>query len=709
MSLWDRDLSIIPIPYGRKGPTLQGWESRRLDRQELHDMITQGNGSITGIGLVTGSLSRNIVCLDFDGDGWESARDAFMAAWPEAERAPKVRTGSGKLHIYLVCPDMPESFTRRVYPRPDMGDKTAIELRGNRCQTLVPPSLHPSGNFYEWIDIESDWVTANFGELRGWLEGWAGVDAESAEPDNGDKRAGPLPDTIGEGQRDTILTSLAGSLQRRGASHATIMAALTAENEARCKPPLAPRDIEKIARSVGRYKPAQSLNPTETINETDLGNARRLVRRHGENIRYCHAWGTWLLWRGTHWEHDRNEEIQRLARDTVASVYAEAAQAGDDDRRKALAKWALKSESRSRLVNMVETAKAEIYVLHNDLDADLGLLNCLNGTIDLRTGAIRPHSQEDLITKLCPTTYNPDMDCPLWEAFLWRIMGGNQGLIDFLQRAIGYSLTGLITEQCLFFMYGVGANGKSTFVNTIASMLGDYAQKAPTEMLMAKYNATIPNDIARLPGSRFVVAAEIEEGRRLAESLVKDLTGGDTMVARYLHQEFFEFKPTHKLWVYGNHKPIIKGTDEGIWRRMRLIPFEVTIPKAEQDEALCTKLQDELPGILAWAVRGCMEWQRDGLGMPAAVQDATQAYRAEMDTITAFLTECCIVDPNGNYAARASHLYKAYAEWCKNNGESAISGTRFGNTLRERGFNKEKRVTGYVTYHGIGLLDDNSE
>jgi putative DNA primase/helicase len=302
--------------------------------------------------------------------------------------------------------------------------------------------------------------------------------------------------------------------------------------------------------------------------------------------------------------------------------------------------------------------------------------------------------------------YHPEAECPTWDAFLWRIMGGRQNIIDFLRRAVGYSLTGMVTEQCLFFLHGTGANGKSTFIEALATMFGDYFQKAPTEMIMTKYGQGVPNDVARLPGTRFVVAAEIEEGRQLAESLIKDLTGGDTVTARFLHREFFEFKSTHKLWMYGNHKPIVKGTDDGIWRRMRLIPFNVTIPEEERDANLPEALKTELDGILAWAVRGCLEWQHDGLGVPDEVKNATKKYRAEMDSLAEFIVDCCVEGPG--YLAGAADLHKRYSAWCASINETPMTATMFGRALRERGFEKEHTRNGAI-YKGIGLIGQVTE
>jgi putative DNA primase/helicase len=461
--------------------------------------------------------------------------------------------------------------------------------------------------------------------------------------------------------------------------------------------------------------PAPSTNGTgphrtsaniEPIHCTDLGNARRMVRQFGADLHYVYAWGKWFIWDGSRWAEDETGEIERVAKRTVTSIYAEAAETENTDERKNLAKWALASEGQSKISAMIALARSEvgISVKHADLDGDPMLLNCQNGTIDLRTGQLLPHNRKFLTTKKIDIAYDKAATCPLWHGFLNRIMDNNPALIAFLQRAVGYSLTASVVEQCLFFLHGNGSNGKSTFTETIQALFGDYGQKAPTEMIMLKQNTgAIPNDVARLPGARFVVTAEIEGGRRLAESLVKDLTGGDKMVARFMRQEYFEFTPTHKLWIYGNHKPVIKGSDNGIWRRINMIPFTVQIPDAEKDEQLKDKLRAELPGILAWAVQGCLDWQRDGLKPPAEVKAATAAYRAESDALSAFIKECCT--ENINHKVRFDSLYSAYKSWCERNNERAESGRQFGNSLTERGFEASKGMGNKAIRLGIDLVD----
>jgi len=430
------------------------------------------------------------------------------------------------------------------------------------------------------------------------------------------------------------------------------------------------RDIEWEPWERGEPAPIE-------VRKSDQGNAMRLVHRHGQDLLYCHPWRKWLIWDGRRWRVDETAEVVRRAKEAVQSIYAEAAETADEKKRQDLEKHALKSEANARIKAMIESAQSEpgIPVLPDELDADLWLLNCLNGTLDLRTGELREHRREDRITKLIPVEYDPEATAPTWDAFLQRIMDGNEDLIAFLQRAVGYSLTGDVGERVLFFLHGRGANGKSTFLETVRALLGDYAQRAPTETLLARRSGNIPNDVARLRGARFVSASESEEGKRLNEPLIKEVTGGDTLCARFLHAEFFEFEPECKLWLSTNHKPVVRGTDKAIWDRIKLIPFAVTIPEAEQDKHFGEKLKAELAGILAWAMRGCLDWQENGLGVPGAVKRATESYREEMDTLGDFIKDCCVVGPTVEVITK--DVYNVYVEWCKANGEQPISKRAF--------------------------------
>jgi putative DNA primase/helicase len=419
---------------------------------------------------------------------------------------------------------------------------------------------------------------------------------------------------------------------------------------------------------------------------TDSGNAKILVSVHGRDIRYCYDSAKWLVWDGKRWMEDGNGEIHRRAKDTAIKMLEHAAKVKNDDRRKAIVKHALRTQSERGLKAMIAVAQSEpgIFVQVDELDSDAWLLNTQNGTLDLKTGKLRAHKREDLITKIIPVRYDPKATCPIWNAFLKRIMDGNQDLIRFLQKAVGYSLTASASEQVMFIFLGGGANGKSTFIKVILSLLGDYALQTPTETLVVKKGNGIPNDVARLKGARFVAAVEAENGKQLAEVLVKQLTGEDKITARFLYREFFQFEPTFKLFLAANHKPTIKGTEHAIWRRIKPVPFNVTIPAEERDKQLGEKLRKELPGILRWAVEGCLLWQKEGLGDPESVIEATNEYKSEMDVIGDFIAESCEVAPEAK--TPSNDLYRRYINWCLERGEAYLKHKEFGQELTARGF-----------------------
>ena len=441
---------------------------------------------------------------------------------------------------------------------------------------------------------------------------------------------------------------------------------------------------------------------------TDLGNSKRLVRHHGLSIRYCHPWKKWLTWDGARWKTDDTGEIDRRAEASVLTIYNEAEKVQGADYRKLVGRHAVRSEGEARIRAMVTLARSApgIPVIPAQLDTDPWLLNVLNGTVDLRTGLLLPHRRENLITKLAPVIFDPDAVSPIWLWFLTQIMAENQPLIDFLQRGLGYGLTGDVSEQILFILFGTGANGKTTLIETILSILGDYAMKARPDLLMVKTGNNHPTEIADLFGKRFVASTETEQGHRLSEVLVKEATGGDRLRARRMREDFWEFIPTHKIYMATNHKPIIQGTDYAIWRRPKLIPFSVTIPKGERDKELLTKLKDEAPGILAWLVKGCVARRTCGLNVPPEVEAATLGYRQEMDVIGNFLGEMCFSHEAAR--VRASELYRAYIRFCEDAGEASVAQRGFGIRLKERGF-KNSRISsgehrGRFEWEGIGLL-----
>ena len=439
----------------------------------------------------------------------------------------------------------------------------------------------------------------------------------------------------------------------------------------------------------------------EMLNLTDMGNAERLIKRYGEYLRYCYETGYWLVWNGKVWEKDTGAQIMALAKETVRGIYAEAANTSDKSQRKELADHAKKSESESKLHAMIALARDLVPIKVQDLDADNMLFNCQNGTIDLRTGILNPHKRENFITLISPVEYDPNAHSDPWEQHLLRVTGNNKGLIAYLQRVFGYCLTGETKEQVMFFVFGPTKTGKSKTIGAVMWVLGDYAKQTPSETLLIKrYSGH--SDKARLVGSRMVVAIEAEKGERLASASIKNMTGGDRMTARFLYKENFEFYPTFKIFLVANDKPLIRGEDSAMWERVKLIPFKQFIPLAERDKDLAEKLKEEGKGILAWMVRGCLDWQKyRDLMEPEEVTNETATYRSEMDILGDFLDDCCNIER----AAKVAHgdLYQAYEEWCHQNDEEPITKKMLTIELQGRNFVAKRGHAGRKIWHGLAL------
>jgi putative DNA primase/helicase len=411
---------------------------------------------------------------------------------------------------------------------------------------------------------------------------------------------------------------------------------------------------------------------------TDEALALRFASKHAKDLRYAAALSRWFAYTGTYWRLDDTLFAFDRARHICREASAEC--------NKGKVSNVLASAKTVSAVERLARADRKLVATIDQWDQDLMSLNTPAGRVDLHDGSLQAHNAMDFCSRI--TAVSPGGVCPTWYQFLDRVTNHNGGLQAFLQRVAGYSLTGLTSEHALFFLYGLGANGKSVFLNTLAGILGDYHKTAPIETFTASSHDRHPTDLAGLRGARLVTASETEEGRRWAESRIKQMTGGDKMAARFMRGDFFEFTPQFKLVIAGNHRPGLRSVDEAIRRRFNLVPFTVQIPPAERDEKLSERLKEEWPGILAWMIEGCLAWQHEGLSAPAVVTQATAEYLESEDAMSCWLEDKCDRSPQSRTSS--SDLFVSWKNWADAAGEPVGTQKRFSQKLEERGFQKQR-------------------
>ena len=618
------------------------------------------------------------------------------------------RNGSPRSHYIYLVSDC-EKVVRFSGPKKD---GILVEYRGNGGQTVFPPSIHPTGQsirFYkdgEPASIEHGELITSVKRLaaaallaRHWVKGrrhdtamalsgallsrsWAEEGARTfisavckgANDDEVEDRIITVPTTKRALQREEPVTGFTRLQDIIGTDVASKVADWL--------------DLDFHHPSIGHNSAGLK---DDALRYTDIGNAEKFVECHGDNLRYCYELGTWLSWNDDYWIIGDKASVERKAENTIRSFSNEVDNFSDSRDREMCLNWIRRSGNRSHIKAMYEQARHRLCIDHGKLDTEQDTINVCGNIIDLRTGDIRRIQRQDYITKSMDTEYEPLASCPQFEAFLNRIMNSSTELIGYLQRAVGYSLTGHNREQCFFIAHGTGANGKSVFLNLIRKLMGSYALTTPmTSLVGVKHSSGASNDIARLRGARFVSASEGEANQKLRESLIKQLTGGDTISARFLFQEFFDFTPTFKLWMATNHKPQVSGADPATWRRIHLIPFNVVIPPAEQDGELLSKLENELPGVLNWAIEGSVDWYRNGLMPPPEVLAATEQYRSEMDGFSRFLDDGLVTERVGGWVSKAD-LYAVYNQWCVDEGLEALTKNDFGTRMNQRGYEEGRR------------------
>ncbi len=621
------------------------------------------------------------------------------------------RSKSGGAHgcVFMEEPGLPAARVRETLTR-------WSALLGHAGAEIFPKqSTIKEGDSGNWINLPyfgDDRTTRYAVGPRGRLSLGEFLDAvEFYNPAHCDADETPLPEPaepaapevpiiadgqITEGRRNETLTSIAGSMRRRGLDQEDIRTALLAHNRKRCEPPLPEREVSAIAASVSRYP---SADETAEFSDNDL--ALQFSDLHADELRYVDDWGCWMRWLEELWGKDRVLHTFDLARELCRGAAAHA-----------------KSLPTKRRINSAATVAAIERLARCDKrhaataeqwDADPWLLNTPDATVSLRLAQrgrieLRPHRLEDYLTKIA--TASPGGSCRRWHQFLDEITtppGGqpDKELQGFLQLIAGYCLTGSIQEEKLFFLYGTGANGKSVFVSTLAGVLGDYAKTSSAETFMESYTDRHPTELAYLRGARLVTVMELEAGRRWSEAKIKAVTGGDKIPARFMRQDFFEFVPQFKLLISGNHKPSLRSVNEAIRRRLVLIPFLATIPAPKRDPELTEKLKAEWGGILRWAVEGCAEWQRRGLNPPVVVCEATEDYLTSEDTLSLWIEQDCVTD--AKVSATVAELYESWRKFCEATGEHPGSGKRFSQNLEARNFRRGRRGGGQRIFWGIGL------
>ena len=444
------------------------------------------------------------------------------------------------------------------------------------------------------------------------------------------------------------------------------------------------RAIEELSRDLRANKFVHG-----EMQFTDITNRDYFLKAFGDKIRFCLMWNKFLLWNGTCWEIDKKGKVEEDCVDFVHHMYRGLRVINDLQLQKDFEKHLIKSESFRRiqaLVGLLKMSK-DIKVSDDELDTDNYLFNVNGITLNLKNGKGFPPEPKNLITKKSKFVYDKEAKCPTWDLFLMQIFNQDKDLIRFVQKAMGYSLSGDVTEQCLFILWGTGANGKSTFLNVLQELFGDYACTTGTETFMKKTSEQ-SNDLARLKGIRLVTTTEVEQGKSLSESLIKQITGGDEITARFLYGEYFSFKPTFKIFMATNHKPKIRGADNGIWRRIKMIPFTVTIPPEQRDKTLTEKLITENSGILNWLIQGYAMWRKEGLNEPNAIREANEEYRMDMDAVGTFVNDCFDIDATLRWRLPNQMLYQTYIKWCNVNNERVMSQKWLTMRMSEKGFKR---------------------
>jgi|GEM_PF-5548049 len=674
---------VLALPAGKKAPPDKDWVKR--DAWEASEIRARWLAEPdANVGL---RLGAGVICIDVDGhagfvnfhkleDKLGGAPRTLTTVTP-GKIVDGVRTGEGLHRFFRVSDSTKIANLNGVFgvDELDLVGGSNIDIKSDGGYVVCAPSVHPDGGNYRWSDLTTPIATLTEQWERALLRcGKAPPTVEQTVK----KAAGYPPTlelccaflgTVPVGRRNATLAAVAfkaGAKRWEGAAEALRAAIAGWDPAARSK------HYATIDRQIAMGAAFAAIGPL-----TDSGNAERLIQNQGSILRFVTDWGKWITWTGSLWTADGAAHAVSLGAKNCARQLTD--QPGVES-------FAKKSESRGSREATVALATTEpgIAIQQKALDADEWVLNAPNGLIDLRTGLLRPHNPNALCTKIAGAEFDPSAKAPAWEKFLSEVMAGDEEMVAFLRRAAGYSATGSVSEHKLFFLIGAGRNGKGVFLETLYAALGDYAAPVNPALLLASGSGERhPTEIATLHKLRLAGFSEIDEGRRWNEALLKRLTGGDTLSARRMREDEWTFKPTHKAWVQSNTAPEVRGGDDGIWSRFLRIPFAVSF-LGREDKQLRSRLLGELPGILAWIVRGATEWRAMGLLVPVAVTQETQTYREQQDVLGQFLLEASFATKLAGEHSR-SHVRVIYETWCRANGAYALPNRSFNEALRARG------------------------
>ena len=667
-----------------KIPFEKGWQKNPYSYKDIQQWVEKNNNNYGVLGGHGG-----LIVIDADAPQISAIVKEHLPA------TFTVKT-SGGFHYYFFCKDIKKKI---VFKK---GKDHFGEIISHGSQVAGAGSIHPDTGMEYQLENDIEIAEASGEQILSEFKEYlpvAGKEKESAATGT---------TAVTEGSRNDTLTSLAGSMHRKGLTPAAILAAAQKQNEGYL-PPLEKKEVEKIVKSVTGYPREGGTSELNAFTFTEWGNAEAIAALFADRLKYDHRQGRWLLWQEHWWKEDIELYRRELASEMVsARIKAATGIAGDDERKRAIS-FMMKSWS-ERVINAslsLARSKRGITDPGDSWDTDPYLIGVANGVVDLRTGKLRPGCPGDRITRHIDIAFDPSAECPTWINFLDAVFQSDRALIDYMHKSIGYTLSGLNKEQAFFFLHGKGWNGKTTMLETMLHIFGPYGHNTDfSTFLSGRYGDSHPTELAELAGKRLVVAQEPDESKSLNAARLKALAGGDKGRARFLHQRGFSWDRTEKVWLAANHKPVVRDPTAGFWRKIRFVLFEAEFKGSKCDRDLPDKLKIEAPGILAWIVRGALRWQSEGLPTPGKIEKATEEYRLESDPVGKFLEECCDIKDGLWVGTRP--LRTAWNQWAKENNER-LTLREFWGRLKMRGCEPKRKLHAGKQargWEGIGLVEE---